>query len=98
MTDHLNRLIQTVDEAIRQCEPGEQGILRAALTVEAVAKAMEGDLPACARRLVRALSVDIETIAFMVSDGEALAAVAAAHGRFRDSLALCLGHVEHSGG
>jgi len=88
-SDHLTRLLNDIDATVRGAAPTEASVLRAALTVEAIFKAMEGDVPTCVRELVSSLSRSLERIAF-TTDGERLATdLARAYEQYREALEHC---------
>jgi hypothetical protein len=86
----MSRLLDDVDRAVVGCAPTEEGVVGLARFVEAVWRAMEGDIPACVRRTVRSFAVDLETIGFMTSSAAMGQTLERAIATYREALKLCL--------
>ena len=92
MTDIAVRLVSDVEHAVTAAAPTERGLVRAALTLEAIANAIEGDLPVCLKQLVLGLSRDLERAGFTSPEPALLDRKDDLYARFAVEVAECLRH------
>jgi hypothetical protein len=86
MDEHLGRLLQDVETAVRHAQPTETSVVWAGRTVEAIWKAMDGAVPIAIRERVREFAYELERIGFRSDASELAGLVKSTFERYEEDL------------